>query len=266
MASETQVHNLTLPVSPFFPVGSVFPWDSPHQREDIVTVERNRAHLFHIRMGSGTGTRLRTDGFGSGTGRDTDELELANLVNLDTVVLRIPKGRAEPVERDDVIRALAAAGDPDGAAVMVVTGWGDGRRYAELGEDYVLASPYFTDEAAAELASVMMANRVAMLLTDCADVDPPGGQFAREEWAGLVPWLRPPWPSDQAKAYLRHYSRDKAQKDRAPSLILTGTAPLVVGLAGCGALTAARVRLTALPLAVAGAAEAPCTVVVETDR
>ena len=59
MIEAKQMQNLTLPISAYFPVGSVFPWDSPYYTEDIATIERNRAHLFYISMGSGTGTRRR---------------------------------------------------------------------------------------------------------------------------------------------------------------------------------------------------------------
>src|SRR3712207_829394 len=97
MIEANQMHNLTLPISAYFPVGSVFPWDSPYYTEDIATIERNRAHLFYISMGSGTGTRLRTPGFGSPEGAQVREIVLDSLVNRDAVVLKIAKDQGERI-------------------------------------------------------------------------------------------------------------------------------------------------------------------------
>jgi hypothetical protein len=101
------------------------------------------------------------------------------------------------------------------------------------------------------------------LLTDCAHLDRPGGEFARKEWLELAPWLRPPWPSDQAMVYLRHYTPQKVKADWSASRALTRNASVVVGLANCGALSRATARLTILPMSIADVAEAPCTVVAE---
>lgn len=259
------VHNLTLPISPWFSVGGIMPWETPHQREDIVTVERNRAHLFYIRTGSGTGTRLRTSGYGIADGGNTYGLKLDRLVDRDAVVLRIPKQAGEAIERDDVSSAIDAAAwsttETRGAAVVLVTGWGDNQRFRELGEAYVVDSPYLTADAAHELAAQMERIGSDLLLTDCVDIDRAGGTHAREEWVSQVPWLRPPWPSDQAKAYLRHYPREKAVADRAATLSLTSRTTVVVGLAGGGELNSDRAVLTVLPMPVTDVAEVPCTVV-----
>lgn len=264
-ASSTVVRNLTLPISPWFPVGAIMPWDSPHQREDIVTVERNRAHLFHIRTGSGTGTRLRSSGFGIEGGGNTDGLELSGLVDRDAVILRIPKEAGQAIERDAVTRAVQSSGwsasDLKGAAVILATGWGDNERYRKLGEAYVIDSPYLHADAAEELADQLDRIGSDLLLTDCVDVDRAGGTHARDEWVNQVPWQRPPWPSDQAKAYLRYYTRDKAVADRAATLTLSRSVSVVVGLAGCGDLHGDRTSLTVLPMPVADVAEVPCTVV-----
>jgi len=263
MIEAKQIHNLTLPISPFFPVGSVFAWDSPHQTEDIATIERNRAHLFYISMGSGTGTRLRTPGFGNAGGARVREIDLDTLVNRDAVILRIAKNKGEAITEADVAAALRASGSWERSALIVATGWGDEKRWESLGEDYSTSSPHFAP-AAAERLSVEMEERGSdLLLSDCAHLDRPGGEFARKEWLELVPWLRPPWPSDQAKAYLRHYTPEKVQADWSASLALTRNASVVVGLANCGALSGPSVRLTILPMSIANVAEAPCTVVAE---
>jgi kynurenine formamidase len=106
MIEAEQMHNLTLPISAYFPVGSVFPWDSPYYAEDIATIERSRAHLFYISMGSGTGTRLRTPGFGSADGAQVREIDLESLVNREAVVLKIPKDRGEAKEVGEPWRSL----------------------------------------------------------------------------------------------------------------------------------------------------------------
>ena len=132
-----------------------------------------------------------------------------------------------------------------------------------MGEAYSISSPHFAP-AAAEWLSVETKERGCdLLLTNYAHLDRPGGEFARKEWSELVPWLRPPWPSDQAKAYLRHYTSEKVQADWSVSVALTRSASVVVGLANCGALNGPTARLTILPMSVEDVAEAPCTVVAE---
>src|SRR3712207_2237696 len=132
MIEANQMHNLTLPISAYFPVGSVFPWDSPYYTEDIATIERNRAHLFYISMGSGTGTRLRTPGFGSAEGAQVREIDLDSLVNREAVVLKIAKEKAEAITEDDIAAAVRASGSWERSALIVATGWGDGKRWESL--------------------------------------------------------------------------------------------------------------------------------------
>lgn len=266
MIAEKPIYNLTLPISPYFAVGSVFPWDSPYQTEDIATIEHNRAHLFYISMGSGTGTRLRTSGFCSTDGAQIREIDLDSLVNRDAVVLRIMKDQREAITEKDVDTAVRTSGSWDDSALIVVTGWGDEKRWERLGEDYSLDSPYFSPAAAERLSNEMEARGCDLLLTDCAHLDRPGGDFVRKEWLELPPWLRPPWPSDQAKVYLRHYTPEKVQADWSSSLTLTRNASVVVGLANCGLLKNFPVQLTILPMSVSEVAEAPCTVVAEPRR
>lgn len=259
----TTVVNLTLPIAPYGPIGSTFPWESPYWTEDIATVERNGAHLSYISMGSGTGTRLRGPSFARADAPSTAQCDLDVLVNRDAVVLRIPKRAGEAISPADVDAAIAASGDWRGSAVVIVTGWGDEERWRELGERYALESPHFTLEAAQQLRSVMRERTSDLLLTDCAHLDRIGAAHARAEWASAVPWQRPPWPSDQAKTYLRHYSPQNVQADWAASIALTRDAWAVVGLVNGGALRERRVRLTILPMFIQDVGEAPCTVVAE---
>lgn len=264
LETTTRVVNLTLPIAPYFPVGSTFPWESPYWTEDIATVERNVAHLSYISMGSGTGTRLRAPSFGRSGAPTTSQLALDVLVNRDAVVLAIPRGAGEAINADDVDAAIAASGAWRDRAVIVATGWGDDERWERLGEAYALDSPYFTPAAAQRLSAAMRERGANLLVTDCAHLDRIGGMYAREEWTSVPPWQRPPYPSVQAKTYLRHYTRDKVRADFAASLALTHDAAVVVGLANCAALAGRAVRLTILPMFVQDVAETPCTVVAET--
>jgi kynurenine formamidase len=109
MLTTTRVVNLTLPISPYVPVGATFPWESPYFTEDIATIERNGAHLSYISMGSGTGTRLRAPSFARQGARTTGNVDLAVLVNRAAAVLHIPKAASEPIEDAEIDAALAHA-------------------------------------------------------------------------------------------------------------------------------------------------------------
>ncbi len=259
-----RVQNLTLPIAPYFPIGAVFPWESAYWTEDIATIERNVAHLFFINMGSQTGTRLLGPGLSTREGRKVHELPLTALVNRMAHVLPIAKGAGEAIDARDIAAAFDVAGSIcTGDAIVIATSWGDNGRWKGMGEAYALESPYFTPAAAATLLEKMAAASSDLLLTDCAHLDRAGGATARDEWASLAPWLRPTFPSEQARAYLRHYSAEKMQADWAATLTLTRDVWAVAGLANCGALGAGRVRLTILPMFVQDAGSAPCTVVAD---
>jgi kynurenine formamidase len=258
-----KVINLTLPLYPFMPVGNVWAWDSPFQLTPLMTPNSHGVSAYHMSFHSETGTRLMLAACYEDDAPKIHELDYRPLVNRPTVVIDIPKRAAEPILPEDIAAALRASGSWERSALIVATGWGDEKRWESLGEDYSTSSPHFAP-AAAERLSVEMEERGSdVLLTDCAHLDRPGGEFARKEWLELVPWLRPPWPSDQAKAYLRHYTPEKVQADWSASLALTRNTSVVVGLANCGALSGPSVRLTILPMSIANVAEAPCTVVAE---
>jgi kynurenine formamidase len=259
--SVNTVVNLTMAISPHLPVGGVHAWESPYRTEPIATLEHNGANLFYIQMCTGTGTRLRTPGFGNAAGAQVRDTPLTQLVNIPARVVRLPKSAGEAITRDNVEAALDRLLDWTNEALVLVTGWGDGERWVELGERYSLATPHFTPEAAELLSSRMAEHGSGLLLTDCAHLDPT--PVASEEWGGLQPWLRPAWPSDQAQAYVRHYAPEKVARDWQATLAITRAVSVVVGLAGAGAIGADRVRLTVLPMFIEDVAEAPCTVVAE---
>ncbi len=259
-----KVVNLTIPLYPFFPVGSTFPWDAPFRTEDITSYERNAARLTFISMGGDSGTRLMGAGLFSSDAPKLESLPLDTLVNKKTRVLSIPKGAREAIDADEVNRAFSQAADlAMGNAVLIATGWGDGQRWKILGERFALESPYFTRPAADCLLDYLARYRTNLLLTDCAYLDHLGAQFVRKDWIKAPAWQRPGWPSDQAQGYLRQYTADQALADWAVTRRILAHTWAIAGLANCGALPAKQVRITCLPMFVQGAGEAPCTVVAE---
>jgi kynurenine formamidase len=256
------IANLTMPISPYLPVGSILAWETPYQTEEIATLARNGAELFYISMGTGTGTRLLTPGYGAPGGAQVLDLPLSTLVDRPTLVLRIEKGAHQEITAAEVANALREYPGWTNEALMLNTGWGDGSRWESLGEQYTLHSPYLTVEAADLLVEQMSEHGTDLLLTDCAYLDQ-ASRYARNEWAALAPWLRPPWPSPQAQAYVRHYGRDKVAADWPATLRVTREASVVAGLVGTQILTSAWVRVTILPMFIEQVAEAPCTVVAE---
>lgn len=258
------VRNLTIPIYPYLPIGSLFPWESAYWTEDIATIERNEARLFFISMGGGTGTRLMGPGLAFDNAPKIHQVDLELLVNRYATVLSIPKGESDAITPQDVQTAFQGAGGlQQGDAIVLATGWGDDTRWKKLGERYGLNSPYLTPEAAETLISIMEQNDSDLLLTDCAYLDRIGNRYAREEWLSVPSWQRPVWPSDQAKAYLRHYTPEMVQEDWATTLAVVNKVWAVAGLANCGQIGTQPVRVTVLPMFVQDAGEAPCTVVAE---
>jgi kynurenine formamidase len=256
--------NLTAPLSPFFPIGSVFPWDAAFRTEEIASYERNAARLFYISMGSDSGTRLMGPGLVSPDAPKIQSLSLDRLVNRVTRVVQIPKAAGEAIEAKEVKSALSKLTDlANGEAILIATGWGDGQKWKTVGEKYALESPYFTPKATEVILSVLEKNQSDLLLTDCAYLDRLGSPNVRAEWASLSPWLRPPWPSDQAQAYLRHYTAEMVKADWPVTLRVLEKTWAVAGLVNCGQLPSRRIRLTCLPMFVQDAGEAPCTVIAE---
>ncbi|WP_326550412.1 cyclase family protein [Micromonospora sp. NBC_01813] len=266
--SRSTTINLTRPITTDTPAGALLPWEAPYRTEDIVTLTVNGANLFHITMGSGSATRLLGPGLGAPDGATTDQIAPERLVNRDATVVRVDPGPASSagsagaIEPDELRAAFAAAAPLRGDAILLVTGWGDTDRWRD-DPSYYLATPHLTESSAETLVGLLAETGSDLLLTDCAYLDSPAGSQARSEWTDLVPWLRPPFPSDAARTYLEHYRRDRVRRDWAATLALTAQIWTVVGLVGCGGLRADRVRLTIAPLNVQGVGEVPCTVIAQ---
>lgn len=256
--------NLTIPLYPNFPGGSVFPWESPFQTEDIATYDRNGARLFYIALASETGTRLMGPSLVKSTGASVAEASLPDLLNRDTSVLRISKGPGEAITCSDLDAALKNVSPLQaGDALLIATGWGDEKRWKKIGSDYATRSPYFTQQAAHRLLEIMQDAESNLLLTDCVYLDQPANSLHHRPWLEAPAWMRPPFPSDQARSYLRCYTTEMVQMDWPITIQMLSHVWAVVGLANCGSFTADRLRVSCLPMFIDEAGEAPCTIVAE---
>jgi kynurenine formamidase len=262
--------NLTLPLYPFMPVGNVWAWDSPFQRRDITTYETHGLNLYEMSFHSETGTRLMLRACYDKRAPSVSDLDYGDFVNRDTIVVDIPKQDFEEILPEDIDATLAQ--DPGfqvGDAVLLRTGWGDAERYRFMGDQYAIRTPHFSVAGAERLIEVMKRKGATLLLTDCAYVGNTGEKYMRHEWALRAPWDRPPFPSQQARIYLRYYTTDRGRGGGAPdwaaSVPLHHNLLLVAALANCGAILKKRIKVTVLPLFMEGAAGAPCSVIAIED-
>ncbi len=261
-----RVINLTLPLYDHMPVGNVWAWDTPFRTEPIINYEEHQGRLFHISMHNECGTRLMFRGTIVPGSPHICDLDWTPFINRDTVVIDLPKDARGEITADDINRIVAT--DPDykpGDAVLLRTGWGDNERYRKLGDDYAKNTPHFSDEGAMATVELLHKRGSNMVLTDCAYVGNCGRARMRREWADLPPWQRPPWPSDAAKAYLRHYhgSHEGGARsaDWLSSVFLLENLYTIGALCNCGSITKKRVKITLLPMNFAVDGGAPCTVV-----
>lgn len=256
--------NLTIPVYPYMPSGNVYPWESPFFTEDIASYERNDARLFYISMGSEMGTRLLSSGIFGHDGTNINQIPLEKLLNRQARVLSIPKKAKEVISLNDINEALDdvesfASGD----AIIVATGWGDEKAWKKLGEKFVVASPFFASDAAARLANFMKQHQSDLLLTDCHYLDEFAQQPKVKEWLQNSPWIRLPFPSEHAKAFLRDYPRQEFLNAWTSTNKLVGQSFVILGLSGCDQIKTDRVQINCLPLFIDDVGQAPCTVVAE---
>lgn len=260
-----KIHNVTLPLYPHMPVGNVWAWDAPFRTGTTLTRDANGVDQYWMSFHSEAGTRLMLAACYDEDAPRIDDLDYSPFVNRPTVVVDIPKGPDEELLPGDLDRALT--GNPqfrDGDAVLIRTGWGDKDRHRTLGDDYARHTPHFSVAGAERLVEIMLARSTTLMLTDCAYVGNLGEAFMYPEWASREPWDRPPFPSDQARAYMRNYTPERGAGGGAPdwaaSVPLHAALTPVAALANCDRITAPRVRITVLPLYLSGAEGAPCTV------
>lgn len=260
------VINLTLPLYPFMPVGNVWAWDSPFQLQEVMTAESHGVSAYHMSLHSETGTRLMLSACYADDAPRVHQLDYRPFLNRPTIVVDIPKNADEEILPEDIDRTLAVDPDfQDGDAVLIRTGWGNDERFRKLGDDYSRHTPHFSVAGAERLIEVMREKSSDVMLTDCAYIGNLGCEFMYREWSSREPWDRPPFPSQQARIYMRHYTRERGAGGGAPdwaaSVPLHAALSPVAALANCGAITKKRISVTVLPLFIKGAAGAPCSVV-----
>lgn len=255
--------NLTVPLYPYFPGGSQYPWEAPFITEDIATYEQNAARLFYISLGSEVGTRLLAPGFICPQGMKIQDFPLQELINRNACVLHVTKGAGEAITAKDLQESLDKGEEPQhGDAWLVATNWGDQKRWKKIKVGYALETPFFTADAALFLLKSMETYESNLLLTDCVYLDDLV-HSSLQKWINTPDWMRPPWPSEQARIYLRSYTSQSASQDFEVTRMLLTKLWIIVGLANCGNLSGYRVHLNGLPLPVQNAGEAPCTIVAE---
>lgn len=189
------------------------------------------------------------------------EIDLATLTDRSAVIIDIPKKAGEEITDRDIHERVV--GDPDyreGDALLIRTGWGNGERYRQLGDEYATTTPHFSDHGARDLATVMREKKTDILGVDVAYIGNLAPYHMRPEWVDLPPWIRPPFPSENARIYMRHYTPEMGRKDWGASRYLHGVGTVLAALCNLDRIRSKHVRLTALPLYVAAAPGAPVTV------
>ncbi|MBP1933356.1 cyclase family protein [Ammoniphilus resinae] len=260
------VINLTLPLYPGMPVGNVWAWDAPYRQEPIVTLEQNGVRIDAISLHSETGTRLMMAATIDHTAPTIGEIDLNKFVNRDAVVIDIPKGPEEEITPEDIERYVAV--DPEyreGDIVLIRTGWGNDRRYEKIGDNYAIQTPHFREDGSIRLTEIMKQKKSDTVAIDVAYVGSCGWKHMKKEWVDLPPWLRTPFPSETAKTYLKHYTKDKSWPDWAASWPLHAHGYIIAALCNLNQITKKRVKLTALPLMTRDCIGAPVTVVAIED-
>lgn len=258
----SRVINLTLPLYPGMPVGNTWAWDAPFRQEPIVTLERNGVRIDALSLHSETGTRLMMAATIDEQAPTIGGIDLAHFVNRNAVVIDIPKGPEEEIMPEDVDRCVSQDGAyQDGDIVLIRTGWGNERRWETLGDDYAIRTPHFSEAGSHRLVDVMTAKGSDTVAIDVAYVGSCGWKHMKKEWVDLPRWLRPPFPSEQARIYLGQYTRDKSWPDWAASWPLHAHGYIIAALCNLEQIRAKRVQLTALPLFVRDSIGAPVTVV-----
>jgi kynurenine formamidase len=259
----TKLTALSRSITADAPLGSSLPWESPYTTEPIATLKHNGANLFHIEMSPSASTRLLTSRIADPQKPSTRDIDPHVILNRAGVPVLLPASRGEEITASGLQSALdSTVGLEHGDAIVLVTGWGDQDPSALNSEAFITEAPYLGVEACALLASFAEANGSNLVLTDLPYLAQAGGTHIHKEWAAAPPWLRPSWPSANAKTYLQHYyNAGKAAEDWAPTLRVLKSTNLVLGLVGCGRLDTGRLLLNIAPFQVRDVGEVPCTVV-----
>lgn len=260
MTNPHRIIDLTMPFYDFMPVGNVWAWDVPFQTEPITTSESQGYELFMITMHSETGTRIMMRAMEDPTAERIDELNYADLVLRDTVVVDVNVGAEEEIMPEHLETGLANVVIQKGDAILVRTGWGDNERYYELGDDYTLQAPHFSVSGAQLLVDTAHQYDSNLVASDVPYYGR-GEKHMLPEWASLPSWQRLPYPSITAKRYLAQYTQEKAYEDwDSPHVFTEGRVMFIGALVNCGAIQKSRVKMIVLPMKIKGAKGAPCSV------
>lgn len=261
-----KIINLTIPLYPNMPVGNVWAWDSPFMINPITNSNDHGINHYQMSFHSETGTRLMLKATYDESAPMLDELDYSQFVNRDTVVIDIPKGEYEEITAEDIERTVGSDNDfKNGDAVLLRTGWGDNERYRQIGDDYAIRTPHFAVAGAERFIEFMKAKKSDLFFIDVAYIGNAGEKFMRPEWASREPWDRPPFPSMQARIYMRYYRPELGRGGKCPdwaaSVPLHAHLTPIVGLANCGSIQKKRIKITTLPLFIEQASGAPCSVI-----
>lgn len=257
-----KIINLTLPLYPSMPVGNVWAYNAPFRQEQIASTKENGVRIDFFSFCSETGTRIMMNASYDSKSGLVGELDMRQLVNRDTVVIDIPKTEGGKITPKDIEEKVGS--DPDyqkGDVLLIRTGWGDDKRYRKMGDGYTTKTPHFSYKGSLKVVEVMRERETDILAIDVAYIGNCAPHYQMTEWVSLPPWQRPPWPSDQAKAYLKHYTPEKRRVDWGTSNALHEHGIVLAALCNTGLIRQKRIKLTALPLFVEKAPGVPVTVV-----
>ncbi len=261
-----RVINLTLPLYDHMPVGNVWAWDMPFQMEDITNYEIHGMRKHACKVDSEVGTRFIMKSIYNPDEALIGKLDFSLLINRDTVVIDIPKGAEEEINAKDISEKVEGDSEyRDGDVVLIRTGWGDNERFREMGDEYAIRTPHFSDDGAEKFAEVLRRKGSDLFAIDVAYIGNCGRHYMMKEWVKLPPWQRPPYPSDAAKAYLRNYTREKVVADWTTSEVLHRVAYTIIACCNCGSISRKRVKLAALPLFIEQGVSSTITVVAVED-
>ena len=188
-----------------------------------------------------------------------DQVPVEKLFLRPAVVAHIDKRDEKEISKSDVEKAFNDAAPVKGDAFLISTGWGDKPHPQSEGNEYILASPHFSFDAARILAQALHENENDLLLTDTAVLGLPKAHII-PEWFSMLP--APAAESAEARMYLHLYDSDKTKKDFAVEMEFAGAGITTVRkLVECGRIKNQRVKLMVSPLNIVRGVASTCRVV-----
>ena len=214
-----------------------------------------------IVVGSDSGTSLALPSLFAEFRETTrlDQVPVEKLFLRPAVVAHINKGNGEEISKSDAEKAFNAARPAKGDAFLIITGWGDRPHDQAEGNEYVLASPHFSFEAARFFAQALRDNENDFLLADTAVLGLPKSHMI-PEWFSMLP--TPAAESAEARMYLHLYNSEKAKKDFAVEMEFARLHITTVRkLVQCGQIKSQRIKVIVSPLNIVRGVASTCRVV-----